>query len=106
MFSRLLHYAARFAILYGFAGLLLHLYRRGTLRLYIESGPAEEAIRWSALFLYLMSIYQLYLMIINIQTRRQAGCECEVLPPFRFKAFLLYSLFALPLVLSYTVGPR
>ncbi|MDF2924045.1 MAG: hypothetical protein K0R57_2959 [Paenibacillaceae bacterium] len=100
--SRMLHYAARFLILYGFAWFILTASRSGLLLLYIEPS-IQRYVVWSAFFLYAMAVYQIYLAVVNLWTRRQAACECEDLPSFRLKQLAIYAGFALPVILGLAV---
>lgn len=98
--SFILHYAARTVILAGFASYISQLVRSGELMQYIE--PRMEAfIKCSAVVLYALAVYQAFLGYWAFRSGRQAECECGELPPFRLKAVLIYTVYALPLILGF-----
>jgi putative membrane protein len=98
--SRFLHYAVRSGLLFGFSFYILQLVRNDKILYYIAPRMVDY-VKWSAIGLYAMAVYQAYLAVVTLWSRRQTECSCEVLPPFRIKAVLIYSVFAFPLILGY-----
>jgi uncharacterized repeat protein (TIGR03943 family) len=94
----------RALLLAGFAMLIVYLFQTGDITLYIAP-KMEILVKLSAIGLYAAAIYQIYAALqARLNKRKAAECDCgHHRKPSRFKSFLVYGLFLLPLVLGFLV---
>lgn len=95
----MLHHLFRSGILFGFGFYILYLVRSDKIMYYIAPRMVDY-VKWSAISLFAIAIYQAYLALVAIRSRKPAECSCEELPPFRLKALLIYGVLAFPLALG------
>ncbi|WP_426451626.1 TIGR03943 family putative permease subunit [Paenibacillus sp. S-38] len=99
-----LHHLLKTLILLGFAVYIAYLVRSELVLLYIAPRMVDY-VKWSALVLYAVAAYQLYLAIRMLQgNSKAADCDCDHdHAPSRslLKNTLVYGLFALPLALGF-----
>ncbi|KIL42420.1 hypothetical protein SD70_00385 [Gordoniibacillus kamchatkensis] len=95
-----LHHAVKAAIVLGFAMLIVYLVKSDNLTLYIAPRMAGY-VKWSAVGLYAVGIYELYLAV-STRWGRVSACDCDH-PPSRsaLKNTTVYGLFVLPLLLGF-----
>lgn len=95
-----LHHAVKAAIVLGFAMLIVFLVKSDNLTLYIAPRMAGY-VKWSAVGLYAVGIYELYLAVTTWWGRISA-CDCDH-PPSRsaLKNATVYGLFVFPLLLGF-----
>jgi putative membrane protein len=95
-----LHHAIKAAIVLGFAMLIVYLVKSDNLTLFIAPRMAGY-VKWSAVALYAVGIYELYLAVTTWWGRVSA-CDCDHPPSGSlFKNTTVYGLFVLPLLFGF-----
>jgi putative membrane protein len=95
-----LHHAIKAAIVLGFAMLIVYLVKTDNLTLFIAPRMAGY-VKWSAVALYAVGIYELYLAV-STWWGRVSACDCDHPPSASlFKNTTVYGLFVLPLLLGF-----
>lgn len=105
MNSRLLsfHHALKASILFGFAGYIAYLVHDDRILLYIAPRMVNY-VKWSALALYAVAVYQAYQAVHTLRSANAPDCGCgHDHTPSRsvFKNTVVYGLFLLPLLLGF-----
>jgi putative membrane protein len=100
-----LHHALKSAILLGFAMYIAYLVKTDKILLYIAPRMVDY-VKWSAIALYAVAVYQIYQTIRTFRGRTAADCDCEHdHTPSRsvLKNTVIYGLFFLPLLLGFVL---
>ncbi|WP_163859428.1 TIGR03943 family putative permease subunit [Paenibacillus elgii] len=98
-----LHHALKTVILLGFAVYIAYLVKTDGILLYIAPRMVDY-VKWSAVALYAVAAYQLYLALRTWRGRASAVCDCDHdHTPSRslFKNIVVYGLFFFPLLLGF-----
>ncbi|MCP1307408.1 TIGR03943 family putative permease subunit [Paenibacillus tyrfis] len=98
-----LHHALKTVILLGFAVYIAYLVKTDGILLYIAPRMVDY-VKWSAVALYAVAAYQLYLTLRTWRGRAAAVCDCDHdHTPSRslFKNVVVYGLFFFPLLLGF-----
>ncbi|MGF7033341.1 putative repeat protein (TIGR03943 family) [Paenibacillus mucilaginosus] len=98
-----LHHLLKTLILLGFAVYIAYLVRSELILLYIAPRMVDY-VKWSALVLYAVAAYQLYLAIRMFRgsSAEDCGCDHDHTPSRSLlKNTVVYGLFALPLALGF-----
>ncbi|WP_079912668.1 TIGR03943 family protein [Paenibacillus sp. 32352] len=98
-----LHHLIKSAILFGFAMYIVYLVKTDNILYYIAPRMIDY-VKWSALGLYAIAIYQVYLGISSLWRRNAAECDCghDHTPSSSFlKNTAIYGLFAVPLLFGF-----
>ncbi|CAG7639078.1 hypothetical protein PAESOLCIP111_04007 [Paenibacillus solanacearum] len=99
------HHALKSAILLGFAVYIAYLVKTDNILLYIAPRMIDY-VKWSAIALYAIAAYQLYLTVRTFRGQTKPDCDCDHdHTPSRsvLKNTVIYGLFFLPLLLGVTV---
>lgn len=100
------HHLLKSSILLGFAVYIVYLVRTDNIFLYIAPRMVDY-VKWSALGLYAVAVYQLYLAVRTFLAPRASaascGCDDHDHTPSRsfFKNAVVYGLFLFPLLLGF-----
>ncbi|TVY09443.1 TIGR03943 family putative permease subunit [Paenibacillus cremeus] len=97
-----LHHAIKSVILLGFAVYIAYLVKTDNILLYIAPRMVVY-VKWSAIALYAVAVYQVYQTILAFRGSDAAACDCDhdhTPSPSVLKNTVIYGLFFLPLVLG------
>jgi putative membrane protein len=99
--SMSIHYFLRGAILFAFALFIVLLVKSDSLVYYIAPRMVIY-VKLSAMGLYAISVYQIYLGIRALSGKAGAACDCQHPPSSSIiKNFVVYGLFIFPLLLGF-----
>lgn len=95
-----LHHIIKAAILFGFAAYIAYLVKTDHILYYIAPRMVDY-VKWSAVGLYAIAIYQVYQAIRSFWGS-VVTCDCDHTPPTSlFKNIVIYGLFCFPLLLGF-----
>jgi putative membrane protein len=97
------HHMIKALILFGFAVYIAQLVRTESILLYIAPRMVDY-VKWSAVALYIIAVYQLYQGVRTWFGKAEAACDCDHdHTPSRsvFKNTVVYGIFIFPLLLAF-----
>ncbi len=94
------HHLFRGLLLFALAVYIVYLVRNDLLLYYIAPRMTVY-VKLSAIALYVISVYQLFLGFKSLLGRKEAGCACQHIAASRWKHSVAYSLFLFPLLLGF-----
>jgi putative membrane protein len=97
--SLTLHHFIRGFLLLGFAFFIVYLVKADNLLYYIAP-IMTTYVKLSAVALYIIAVYQLYLGFMSLFGKSQS-CDCGHISPSWWKNGIAYSLFIFPLLLGF-----